>query len=119
MSFYFQYSLACDDLNTAETGSEFKDIKAENEEGEILIKCFACDASFTSKKYLQKHIDRIHKGKKPYTCNDCNFHFKSKRTLIGHNTSVHQGRKPFKCDICEKGFQYSGNLTRHITRTHS
>ena len=32
-------------------------------EKELLNKCETCNASFSSKKYMQKHIDRIHKGK--------------------------------------------------------
>ena len=87
-------------------------------EKEMVNKCETCNASFSSKKYMQKHIDRIHKGKKPYMCNICNLSYKSKRTLIGHNASVHEGKKPFKCDICDYSCSQKGTMKRHIASVH-
>ena len=60
--------------------------------------CIKCEATFSTKSNLTKHILTVHEGKK-YQCTDCEMEFTQQGTLKRHVASVHEG-KTFECSIC-------------------
>ena len=66
----------------------------------MLDKCNICDANFSQKGSLNKHIESVHEGKKPYKYTVCDSNFSTKQNLNRHNKSVHKGKEPFKCLWC-------------------
>ena len=66
------------------------------------IKCLQCDASFTRKSYLNRHLRR-HTGEKPFKCEYCELCFRERSYLKIH-TMTHTGEKPYQCQYCEKMF---------------
>ena len=51
--------------------------------------CKLCHLKFTTKSYLEKHINTIHDGKKPYTCSVCSKSFSRKFHLKTHIDCIH------------------------------
>ena len=48
------------------------------------LKCENCDASFSVKGTLKRHIASVHERKKPYECENCDAHFAEKGYLKRH-----------------------------------
>ena len=69
------------------------------------IECNICDASFTSKISLNRHIVSVHEGKKPFKCDICNASFSENNYLNRHIEAVHDKNKPFKSK-----FMHCGNF---------
>jgi uncharacterized Zn-finger protein len=67
---------------------------------------------------MNRHIESVHKGKKPFKCNICHYTCSLKHNLRKHVESVHEGKKPFKCNICDASFSQKGDLNRHIASVH-
>ena len=59
-------------------------------------KFFICDSPFSKKLDVNRHLDSVHEGKRPYKCSFCNISFGIKQNLTRHITSVHEKKKPFK-----------------------
>ena len=47
----------------------------------------------TDGKKSKRHIETIHKGRKPYSCGLCNYSCSEKASLTKHLKSVHEGKK--------------------------
>ena len=56
----------------------------------------------TSKSYLKKHVNIVHKRTKYFTCNICNKKCSLTEYLKVHEQTVHEKLKTFKCDACKK-----------------
>ena len=84
------------------------------------FQCNDCDASFSQKGHLNRHIKPAHKGIKSFNfkCNDCDAIFSQKENLKEHIESVHEGKKPFKCNDCDSRFSWKWDLNRHIESVH-
>lgn len=107
--------------------------------------CVHCDYHSVNKCTLEAHINKIHLGIRPFTCDRCQKGFYKKDNLVQHlathneikdktcyicgNTfgiektlqehlKLHSGQKPFKCDICNIGFITSGRRHEHMKRKH-
>ena len=101
--------------------------KSENAENLVLVtkkKKFPCDfenctKSFDKRSALQKHIDSVHLGLKPYKCDICDKAFGRKGTLKTHVKTVHNNEKPFKCDKCGECFGLKQTLERHLASKHA
>ena len=82
------------------------------------FKCTLCDAYFSLKTNLSKHIKSVHEKKKPFNCIICDANFASKQSMKSHSKSVHEGEKPFKCNICDSIFARNHHLKRHVEYVH-
>ena len=50
---------------------------------------------------MNKHVESVHEGKKPFKCDICDYSSSQKGHLKTHVASVHEGQKTFKCHICD------------------
>jgi len=80
--------------------------------------CHICHATFRKNFEVNRHIEEVHEGKKPFTCTICNSSFSKKTHLVNHVASVHEKRKPFSCHLCKKSFPEKSTLTKHILGVH-
>ena len=64
--------------------------------------------------HLNRHVESIHKGKKPFECNVCDASFSDNGNLNRHIESVHEGKKSFKFNICDADFPRRSDLKTHI-----
>ena len=81
-------------------------------------KCPKCDLRFAYQKDLQRHINTVHDGKKPYKCDLCNSDYKRKDDLEKHKMIVHEVKNPFQCHICSADFVHKKTLKNHIKNIH-
>ena len=58
------------------------------------------------------------KERKPFKCNICDASFSEKGSLNKHVASVHEGKKPFQCTICDAKFGARGTLNSHVRTIH-
>ena len=94
------------------------DIKSELEKNPLSVKCTLCDACFSVKTNLNKHIKYVHEKKKPFECHICDANFASKQGMNTHTKSVHEGEKPFKCDICDYISAKKSHVKTHTQSVH-
>lgn len=64
--------------------------------------CTICDKGFVTKFKLKLHM-RSHTKETPFECKICLKKFRFASNVNRHVDVVHKGLKPFKCDICGKG----------------
>ena len=92
--------------------------------GKMKKKCYRCkdcDAPFNTRKYLKKHVNRVHLKLKPLkklVCNECEASFEHKQHLEHHLNKVHLNVKPYKCNHCEKAFFIDTHLKAHVKKNH-
>ena len=83
------------------------------------LHCSNCDAKFTQRTSLKRHVETVHeeslkqKGTKPI-CTLCNKAFTTNSSLRTHTKSVHEGKRPYKCNKCEQRFVSATVLKRHV-----
>ena len=87
-------------------------------EGKKPFKCSICNSKFARNGHLSQHIMLVHEGKKPFKCSICDYNCSTKQRLTIHIASVHEGKKQYKCNICNHSFAQNGNLQRHISSMH-
>ena len=108
--------------------------------------CSDCGYQTLSQHELKEHIDRVHKGLKPYMCSDCGKGFSTtvhlkrhmkrhagikahqctfcdyksveKIVITKHIRMVHEKKRPHICPICNRGFKQSQHLKTHISGVH-
>ena len=80
--------------------------------------CASCSKSFTQKKLLKRHIDRVHNKLKTRSCNICAKSFYDKADLDQHK-KTHSGERPFSCAHCDKTFSYLTTAKRHRRLIHN
>ena len=64
----------------------------------------------------EKNILAVHEEKKPYLCSSCNAAFSRRYHLNRHVSQVHEGNKPFQCGDCDKKFARNTVLQIHIAK---
>ena len=83
------------------------------------LKCLECNNVFVEKKYLDGHIDMVHRMKsnkhEHLNCDKCDQVFTDKIYLQAHVATVHEG---LKCSECGHLFVDKKYLDGHITRVH-
>ncbi|KAL2738504.1 longitudinals lacking protein isoform X13 [Vespula maculifrons] len=78
--------------------------------------CPYCPHRTKYKSSLQKHIQRIHFGKK-FTCQSCGRSYVWKKTLSQHQKIC--GKSPkFFCIVCDFKTRFKENLKRHFYNKH-
>ena len=80
--------------------------------------CEVCEITYTTKGSLDRHIQTVHEGKKPFQCEICKTCFSKTNTLQKHIFTVHEGKKAYKCLICNDSFMFSASLKHHISMYH-
>merc|ERR1719427_1079162 len=81
------------------------------------IPCPSCPITFTLKVNLRRHIQRVHEGLKPHSCDICEKKFASKNEVKEHMT-MHTGEKAYKCLDCGKSFSQLSSLYGHRKKNH-
>ena len=77
-----------------------------------LFICVVCDANFSCKDNLKRHMHEHTEGK-TFFCTVCG----CKCAHAGHlndHMRIHTGEKPFICTVCEAKFTQAGNLKTHM-----
>ena len=80
------------------------------------FKCNLCKWKGRKKKFLDKHINRVHEGLKDFKCDSCDRSFTCSTRLRRHNEKIHE--KIFTCDFCGKCLDSKQNLEVHINEFH-
>ena len=57
-------------------------------------------------------------SKKPYSCGTCDASFTYKISMKRHIATVHEGAKPYKCSFCDRCYAAKINLNGHISKRH-
>eukprot|EP00794_Sanderia_malayensis_P007774 gene7774-8620_t len=81
--------------------------------------CDVCGKFFRSgKKYLEDHINTVHRGLPAHECPVCGKGFVS---IAGYKSHLvlHTSNMPFNCFQCQKGFAQKGNFVKHMKTFHN
>lgn len=84
----------------------------------VSFDCELCASRFLRKHHLERHIQNIHEGQRPWTCDQCGFSFHQKPNLERHIMTVHEDQKPFRCNVCDMAFGRKGVLKKHVQMVH-
>ena len=70
--------------------------------------------SCSQKSNLNRHVESVHEGNKPFKCDFCVYSCTQRNKLNIHVDSVHDGKKPFKCVICDYRSSTKQTIKRHV-----
>ena len=59
---------------------------------------------FANKQNLQKHVEAVHEGIKPFKCSVCDVKFANEQNLKTHIETIHEGIKSFKRTMVQQWF---------------
>ena len=76
------------------------------------LRCITCDATFSSKRELNKHHRTEHAN---VTCPDCRKTFPTPDTLSRHRY-IHQTDHQHKCKYCDRKCAFESDLKRHMEK---
>ena len=67
---------------------------------------------------MNKHIEIVHNGLKPFKCPKCALVFGFKKQMKFHVDKIHEKNKLYQCHFCHLEFDGETRLKRHITVVH-
>jgi KRAB domain-containing zinc finger protein len=79
--------------------------------------CSICNKTFSRQTGLMNHQKEIHEKAKTY-CPICKKPLVGPRNIQRHIDTVHLGLKPYNCHGCEKSFGFLNNLQKHLKIAH-
>ena len=79
-------------LRDIEKEKEMRMITDSSHQVNIMFDCNKCDAVYTFKIGLSRHIRSVHKKEK-YDCNQCDYRATQQSNLTAHINSIHKGVK--------------------------
>ena len=90
------------------------------------FECTICDAVFTLKENLNKHIESFHdasKSKEPLKCKICYYIGTSIQEMKNHADLMHEGRTSLNvevclCKVCSEVFITKDILKKHLESAH-
>lgn len=76
--------------------------------------CAECSLVFRQSGNLRKHVDEIHRKRKPFACSECPSKFSRKHARDTHLRAVHHQLRPFQCPDCFKRYKNRSDLNKHV-----
>lgn len=85
------------------------------------FQCTVCDARFSGRFPLKKHMDtHVADTDKPFACDECPNRYTKAVLLARHRFNIHSREedKKFVCEVCDKKYLSAGKLAEHVKRSH-
>jgi hypothetical protein len=83
-----------------------------------MAKCDFCSKNFSSKQYLNAHIDSVHHQLNNFQCPHCPRKLGSVGSLKYHVNTIHLELNKAKCPRCPQTFLRKQYLSQHIATVH-
>ncbi len=82
------------------------------------FRCGYCLEDFRICARVSAHLARC-RGP-PFRCHLCTQdRFETRRALDDHKEREHRGERPFRCELCQRGFQLRNSLRKHMAQAHA
>ncbi len=83
-------------------------------------RCPECNAAFSEKGNMNKHIKAAHQKVRNHRCTEpnCNAAFVFQDGLTRHIAMVHRNVRPFGCPSCDKTFKQRAHAQKHYLSVH-
>ena len=93
----------CDHVSNSKQALIFHNKAVHTEkEAKAVYQCPECDyKTYTSPSVLKIHVNRVHRGEKPFKCGQCDYAAGKKQSLQHHVEAVHEKIKDKQCPHCE------------------
>jgi len=95
-------------------GALHNHIQLKHEKRRFTCTVEGCSADFGTKQGMQKHVNAVHLGLKPYQCEICDKTFAEKTQMMSHIQNVHTNVKKIKCQFCPEMFKNERYLNSHM-----
>ncbi|XP_064648263.1 zinc finger protein 521-like isoform X2 [Lineus longissimus] len=82
-------------------------------------KCTVCNKTFSERKDLEDHVNKIHNVDRPFKCSECDKMFKSLSMLGAHLRKIHKKELSARCDFCTMSFLSQEDLDFHMRLKHA
>jgi KRAB domain-containing zinc finger protein len=86
--------------------------------GLLTRKCYVYGMVFSTKNYLQDHLQTHAVTRKEIICDYCLKMFKMKTYLASHIKKEHPEKLEFQCHICNEGFRHRHLFDKHVMTKH-
>eukprot|EP00188_Purpureofilum_apyrenoidigerum_P000485 Plantae.Rhodophyta-Purpureofilum_apyrenoidigerum.ctg12108.p1 GENE.Plantae.Rhodophyta-Purpureofilum_apyrenoidigerum.ctg12108~~Plantae.Rhodophyta-Purpureofilum_apyrenoidigerum.ctg12108.p1 ORF type:complete len:415 (-),score=52.03 Plantae.Rhodophyta-Purpureofilum_apyrenoidigerum.ctg12108:809-2053(-) len=82
------------------------------------VRCNLCNAEFSRKRDLRRHVEGVHEDLRRFKCDECSSAFTQQVHLKNHKKAVHEKRRELPCHLCGRAFCTKYQLERHIRSVH-
>ena len=84
------------------------------------FQCEYCTLIFNSNVKMKYHISREHENTHiDHPCTYCDKTYNQKKELERHILQIHEKRLDYKCEYCGKDFAIESQVTRHVKLIHT